>query len=228
MSRKILIIEDDPTTGDHLDKSFTEAGFVTQRVEDGREALYHATAKTADIIVLDRMLPSLDGIDLLRAVRAANIETPVILLTAITAIEERVKGLEAGADDYLVKPFAFSELLARVNVLLRRKSSSHSVVTKLACHDLVMDLVSHSVTRAGKVIHLREREFRLLEYFLRHQNQMITRGMLLEGVWNHRFDPNTNVIEVHVSNLRQQIDRDFDKPLLHTIRGAGYMLSDAR
>lgn len=228
MSRKILIIEDDPTTGGHLEKCFTDASFTVHLVADGREALYHATAKSADVIVLDRMLPSLDGIDLLRAVRAANVEAPIILLTAITAIEERVKGLEAGADDYLVKPFAFSELLARVNVLLRRKQSSHAVATKLTCDDLVMDLVSHSVTRAGKVIQLREREFRLLEYFLRHQNQMITRSMLLEGVWNHRFDPNTNVIEVHVSNLRHQIDRDFDKPLLHTIRGAGYMLSDSR
>lgn len=228
MARKILIIEDDPATGAHLEKCFADAGFTAQVVEDGQEALYYAVGKTADIIVLDRMLPSLDGIDLLRAVRAAHIETPIILLTAITTIEERVKGLEAGADDYLVKPFAFSELLARVNVLLRRKSPSHAVVTKLTCDDLVMDLVSHSVSRGGKPIHLREREFRLLEYFLRHQNQMITRGMLLEGVWNHRFDPNTNVIEVHVSNLRQQIDKDFDKALLHTIRGAGYMLSDAR
>jgi two-component system OmpR family response regulator len=228
MTRKILIVEDDPATARQLQKTFSEAGFTSRLASDGQEALYHAADKSFDVIVLDRLLPNIDGVGILKAVRAANVMTPVILLTALTAIEERVTGLEAGADDYLVKPFASSELLARVNVLLRRKAADAAPVTKLMCGDLTMDLVAHGVSRGGKRIDLREREFRLLAFFLRHQDELITRTMLLEGVWNHRFDPDTNVIEVHVSNLRQRIDRGFDKPLLHSIRGAGYMLSNKR
>lgn len=228
MSRKILIVEDDAVTGRHLRKGFEEAGFTAVQAMTGQDALFHVADKSIDVIVLDRVLPGVDGLHIVKAARAMQVATPIILLTALTAIEERVAGLEAGADDYLVKPFAFSELLARVNVLLRRNAISEAPAATLACGGLVMDLVTHSVSRDGKNLQLREREFRLLEYFLRHKNQMITRNMLLEGVWNHRFDPETNVIEVHVSNLRQQIDRGFDKPLLHTIRGGGYMLSDKR
>ena len=226
--RKILIIEDEQAPGEELVDAFAYAGFAPTRVGDGREALFAASDAAYDLIVLDRILPSLDGLSVLKALRAAAIETPVILVSALSAIEERVKGLDAGADDYLVKPFAFSELLARVNVLLRRRAAGTTPETQLECDDLVMDLIAHAVTRGGRRLDLREREFRLLEFFLRHQNQLLTRSMLLESVWGQRFDPGTNVVEVQVSNLRQQIDRGFDRPLLHTIRGAGYMLSDQR
>ena len=228
MTRRLLIVEDDRTTARFLEDAFEAAGFSTATVTDGGEAFYAATSEQFDAIILDRMLPRLDGLSLLKALRGAGHKTPVVILSALNALEERVRGLEVGADDYLTKPFGFSELLARVNAVLRRNEGAAETVLTLECADLRMDLAAHRVSRAGVPIDLREREFRVLQYFWRHQNQVITRTMLLEGVWSQRFDPGTNVVEVHISNLRQTIDRDREAPLLQTIRGVGYMMSARR
>jgi two-component system OmpR family response regulator len=183
-----------------------------------------ARANGPDLIILDRMLPELEGLAVLEAVRAAGLETPVILLSALSTIDEKVKGLRAGGDDYLTKPFAFSELLARLEALLRRRSHQENIVTRLTCHDLELDLLTHKVKRGGEAIELLPREFRLLEFLLRHQGQLVTRSMLLEGVWEYYFDPQTNVIDVHISRLRQKIDKGHSPPLIHTMRGTGYIL----
>ncbi len=227
MSRKILLVEDDAPTADYVTKGLIEAGFSVDRADNGRDGLFHASDGSYDLAILDRMLPGLDGLSVLRAMRAANIDTPVIILSAMGSIEDRVMGLSEGSDDYLVKPFSFSELLARVEALLRRHAGSgRPVETQLHCADLAIDLLSRKVTRGDTPITLQPREYRLLEYFVRHKNQVVTRTMLLEGVWDYHFDPQTNVIDVHISRLRQKIDRDFDRQLLHTVRGAGYILSD--
>ena len=227
MSQKILVVEDDATTADFIAKGLTEAGFVVDKANNGRDGLFHATDGTYDGIVLDRMLPGMDGMAVLGAIRAANIATPVIILSALGAVDARVEGLTSGADDYLAKPFAFAELLARLRLLIRKDSAGPAVETKLACADLEMDLLSRKVRRAGKALDLQPREFRLLEFLLRHKEQVVTRTMLLEGVWEYHFDPGTNVIDVHVSRLRKKVDEGHALALLRTIRGAGYMLGGA-
>ena len=227
MSQKILVVEDDATTADFIAKGLTEAGFVVDKADNGRDGLFHATDGTYDGIVLDRMLPGMDGMAVLGAIRAANIATPVIILSALGAVDARVEGLTSGADDYLAKPFAFAELLARLRLLIRKDSAGPAVETKLACADLEMDLLSRKVRRAGKALDLQPREFRLLEFLLRHKEQVVTRTMLLEGVWEYHFDPGTNVIDVHVSRLRKKVDEGHEVALLRTIRGAGYMLGGA-
>lgn len=223
MGHKILLVEDDQATANYIAKAMDEAGFLVDKADNGRDGLFHASDGSYDAIILDRMLPLMDGMSVLGALRAAKIDTPVIILSALGAADDRVEGLLAGSDDYLVKPFAFAELLARVNLLIR-KGSNAGVETSLSCEDLELDLLSRKVTRGSKVIDLQPREFRLLEYLLRHAEQVVTRTMLLEGVWDYHFDPGTNVIDVHISRLRRKLDDGFDRPLLHTIRGAGYRL----
>jgi two-component system OmpR family response regulator len=228
MTRKILVVEDDLTTGDYIAKGLIEAGYVVDRAADGRDGLFHALDGAYAAVILDRMLPGMDGMAVLGAIRAANVDTPVIILSALGSTDERVKGLKAGSDDYLVKPFAFSELLARLEALQRRGTvNADAVATSLSCADLGMDLLSRKVERGGKRVDLQPREFRLLEYLLRNQGQVVTRTMLLEEVWDYHFDPGTNVIDVHISRLRRKIDGPDQAPLLHTVRGAGYMLSES-
>ena len=224
MGHKLLIIEDDEATTSYIAKGLGEEGFTTDIANNGRDGLFLASDGSYDAIVLDRMLPGMDGMSVLAALRAANIETPVLILSALGTPDDRVTGLTAGSDDYLVKPFAFAELLARLRLLLRKRGTGVAVVTTLSCEDLEMDLLSRKVRRAGKAIDLQPREFRLLEYLLRHVDQVVTRTMLLEGVWDYHFDPGTNVIDVHVSRLRRKLDDMAERPLLHTVRGAGYRL----
>lgn len=224
MSHKLLVIEDDEATASFITKGMVEEGFTVDRANNGRDGLFLAIDGGYDAIVLDRMLPQMDGMAVLAALRAAGIETPTIILSALSTPDDRVAGLTAGADDYLTKPFAFAELLARVRLLLRKRGAGGPVVTVLVCDDLHMDLLSRKVRRSGRVIELQPREFRLLEYLLRHVDQVVTRTMLLEGVWDYHFDPGTNVIDVHVSRLRRKLDDGADRPLLHTVRGAGYRL----
>ena len=225
MSNKILLIEDDQRTAEFLGKGLNDAGYVTDRAADGREGLFLATDGGYAAVVLDRMLPGMDGMAVLAALRAAQIQTPVLILSALGTVDARVEGLTSGADDYLAKPFAFSELLARLKLLIARsdKGPAATEVT-LSCADLVVNLLTRRVTRSGQRIDLQPREFRLLEYLLRHKDQVVTRTMMLEGVWEYHFDPGTNVVDVHVSRLRRKIDDGFRPPLLHTVRGAGYML----
>ena len=221
---RILLVEDDPTVAQFVVKGLREAGHVVEHSDNGRDGLFMAASEAFDTIILDRMLPGgIDGIRLLETLRSQNNATPVLLLSALAQVDERVAGLKAGGDDYLTKPFAFSELLARVEALTRRGKSA-GPQTKLLVGDLEMDLLSRGVRRAGQKIDLQPREFRLLEYLMRHAGQVVTRTMLLEGVWDYHFDPQTNVIDVHVSRLRQKIDKPFPSSLIHTIRNAGYML----
>jgi two-component system OmpR family response regulator len=222
---RLLLIEDDAQTADYLVKALAEAGAVTDHVADGRAGLLQAASGEYDALIVDRMLPGLDGIGIVRTLRAAGNRTPVLFLSALGEVDDRVEGLRAGGDDYLIKPFAFSELHARLDALLRR-GSAETPETRLRVADLEMDLLKREVTRAGREIQLQPREFRLLEYLLRHAGQVVTRTMLLEQVWDYHFDPQTNVIDVHISRLRGKIDREFDRPLLHTVRGVGYMLRD--
>ncbi|HKR16496.1 response regulator transcription factor [Rhizorhapis sp.] len=224
MSQKILLIEDDAATAAYIAKGLMQEGYVVDRADNGRDGLFLATEATHDIVILDRMLPGLDGMAVLGAIRAAGMETPVIILSALGTADDRVTGLNGGSDDYLVKPFAFAELLARVRLLLRRRQGTGGQETALRCEDLEMDLLSRKVKRAGRAIDLQPREFRLLEYMLRHKDQVVTRTMLLEGVWDYHFDPGTNVIDVHISRLRKKVDERQDRPLIHTVRGAGYRL----
>jgi two-component system OmpR family response regulator len=227
VNKKILVVEDDLTTADYIAGGLEQNGFVVDRASNGRDGLFHATDSNYAAIVLDRMLPGMDGLSVLSAIRAAGIQTPVIVLSALGSTDERVKGLKAGSDDYLPKPFAFSELLARIEALQRRGSAAaRTVETSLGCANLTMDLLTRRVERDGKRVDLQPREFRLLEVLLRHQSQVVTRTMMLEEVWDYHFDPGTNVIDVHISRLRKKIDEGADRPLLHTVRGVGYMLSD--
>ncbi|SLN36806.1 Transcriptional regulatory protein CusR [Falsiruegeria litorea R37] len=225
MSRRLLIVEDDTDTREFLAKGFAEEGFTVETAPDGREGLYHATDGGFDAIVLDRMLPGLDGLALIKSIRAAGLKTPVLMLTAMSAVDERVKGLRAGADDYLVKPFSFQELHARIEALLRRPQDTEESAM-LTCRDLEMDLLKRRVTRGGRELTLTPREFQILEFFLRRKNRVISRTMLLEGVWEYHFDPNTNIVDVHISKLRRAVDDGVDAPLIETVRGAGYMMSD--
>lgn len=221
----ILIIEDDIEAASYVIKGLSESGHLTHHCADGKAGLGQALTVDYDIMIIDRMLPGLDGLSIISALRAANIFTPVLILSALGEVDDRVAGLKAGGDDYLTKPYAFSELLARIDALCRRKQPEHTN-NKLRVLDLEMDLIKHKVVRAGKTITLQPREFRLLEYLLRHAGQVVSRTMLLEQVWDYNFDPQTNVIDVHISRLRNKVDKGFDKPLLQTIRGAGYSLRE--
>jgi two-component system OmpR family response regulator len=217
---RILVVEDDCEAAAYLVRGLTESGHRVALAEVGREGLERASKESFDALIIDRMLPGLDGLSIVAALRAARNQTPVLVLSALGDVEDRVKGLRAGCDDYLSKPFAFVELLARLEALTRRGSAE----TRLIVADLEMDLLSRTVMRAGRAIDLLPREFRLLEYLMRHAGHIVTRTMLLEKVWDHHFDPQTNVIDVHVSRLRQKLDKGFAVPLLHTVRGAGYTL----
>jgi two-component system, OmpR family, response regulator len=217
---RILLIEDDGEAAAYLVRGLTESGHQVDLAGAGRQGLERAREERFDAMIIDRMLPELDGLSVIAALRAARDSTPVLVLSALGDVEDRVTGLRAGCDDYLPKPFAFSELLARLEALTRRGTAE----TRLTVADLDMDLIARTVTRAGRAIELLPREFRLLEYLMRHAGHIVTRTMLLEKVWDHHFDPQTNVIDVHVSRLRQKLDRGFEYPLLHTVRGAGYSL----
>lgn len=222
---RILIIEDDVEAAAYLQKAFREQGHVVDHAPDGLDGYAMAESGDYDVLIVDRMLPKLDGLSLIRSLREQNIATPVLILSALGQVDDRVKGLRAGGDDYLPKPYAFSELMARVEVLARRRSPNlSSEPTSYQVGDLVLDRLSHSVTRNEEELILQPREFRLLEYLMKNAGQVVTRTMLLENVWDYHFDPQTNVIDVHVSRLRSKIDKGFDTPLLHTIRGAGYMI----
>jgi two-component system, OmpR family, response regulator len=220
---KLLVIEDDREAAAYIVKGLAESGYIIDHASEGRGGLFMATSGVYDALIVDRMLPGMDGLALVAALRTAEIRTPVLILSALGAVDDRVKGLRAGGDDYLVKPFAFAELLARIEALLRRGGGG-ATTTRLKLADLEMDLLGRTVTREGREIELLPREFRLLEFLMRHAGQVVTRTMLLEKVWDYHFDPQTNVIDVHVSRLRQKIDKGFAKPLLHTVRGAGYCL----
>ncbi len=224
---RILVVEDDADVAGFVLKGLREAGHVAQEAGNGHESLALASAETFDAIILDRMLPGgLDGLQVLESLRARDNQTPVLFLSAMAGVDDRVEGLRAGGDDYLTKPFAFSELLARVEALLRRGRAT-GPETRLVVGDLEMDLLSRVVRRRGRKIELQPREFRLLEYLMRHAGQVVTRTMMLEGVWDYHFDPQTNVIDVHVSRLRQKIDRPFDVAVIQTVRSVGYMLRTA-
>ena len=225
-SMRILIIEDDRDAAAYLVKAFREAGYAVDHAADGLGGYDLAQEGGYDVAIVDRMLPKMDGLALIGALRAQNIETPVLILSALGQVDDRVKGLRAGGDDYLAKPYAFSELLARVEALARRRPKGAPEETAYRLGELTLDRLSHKVTRAGEEIALQPREFRLLEYLLQNAGKVVTRTMLLEHVWDYHFDPQTNVIDVHVSRLRAKIDRDFDAPMLHTVRGAGYMIRD--
>ncbi|MGC5795525.1 response regulator transcription factor [Sphingomonas sp. NFX23] len=226
MTNKILIIEDDDETARYVSNGLDEQNFVVDRAANGRDGLFHATDGSYDCIVLDRLMPGMDGMAVLAALRAAGVVTPVIILSGRGLPEDRIDGLTRGCDDYLAKPFSFAELLARIRLLVRRGSASAaSVDTSRRCDDLEIDLLTRRVKRAGQVVDLQPREFRLLEFLLRHCDQVVTRTMLLEGVWDYHFDPGTNVIDVHLSRLRKKVDAGSAKPLLHTVRGVGYRLS---
>lgn len=223
---RLLIIEDDSKTASYLAKALRESGHAAEIAGDGESGLVAAREGGFDVLIVDRMLPQRDGLSVIQALRSEGIRTPVLVLSALGAVDDRVEGLRAGGDDYLAKPFALSELLARIEALVRRASPEESA-PKYIIGDLVLDRLSHKVTRAGEPIVLQPREYRLLEYLMKHAGQVVTRSMLLENVWDYHFDPQTNVIDVHISRLRAKIDKNFDKPLLHTVRGAGYMIGDA-
>ncbi len=220
---RILAIEDDKEQAAWLAKGLKESGHIVDVANDGETGLALVLEGLHDVLIIDRMLPKLDGLQIIRRARDKGIETPALILSALGDVDERVKGLRAGGDDYLAKPFAFSELLARVEGLGRRTSSS-SMQTTLRAVDLEVDLLTRTVTRAGKPILVQPREFKLLEYLVRNAGHIVTRTMLLENVWDYHFDPQTNVIDVHISRLRSKIDKGFDEPLLQTVRGAGYMI----
>jgi len=223
MSMRILLVEDDHRTADYITRGLTEAGHVCDGLADGHNAFFAATRDSYDVIVADRMIPGLDGLSLVKAIRAAGVRTPVLFLTAVGGIDDRVEGLDAGGDDYLVKPFAFSELLARVNALGRRPPTLEQK-SVLRIGDLEMDLVRRKVSRQGQNIDLQPREFKLLEVLMQSEGRVVTRTMLLERVWDFNFDPKTSVVETHISRLRTKIDKPFPTPLLHTIRNIGYSL----
>ena len=223
---RVLIIEDDPEAVEYMVKGLKESGHAADHAIDGEDGFHMAQGEEYDVLVVDRMLPGLDGLSLVRRLRAEGNQTPVLFLSALGAVDDRVKGLRAGGDDYLVKPYAFSELLARIEALVRRQRPAEAQ-TRLRVGDLEMDLLARRVVRGGTRIELQPREFRLLEYLMKHAGQVVTRTMLLENVWEYHFDPQTNVIDVHISRLRAKIDKDFARPLLNTVRGAGYCIREA-
>src|SRR5919107_5466966 len=220
---RILIVEDDREAAAYLGKAFREAGHTPDCAFDGLDGYAMAREGAYDVLVVDRMLPKLDGLSLIRSLREQKVDTPVLILSALGEVDDRVKGLRAGGDDYLPKPYSFAELLARIEVLVRRRAGK-AEETVYRVGDLELDRLSHTVRRGGTELDLQPREFRLLEYLMKNAGQVVTRTMLLESVWDYHFDPGTNVIDVHVSRLRSKLDKGFDRPLLHTVRGAGYMI----
>lgn len=221
---RILVIEDDKAVAAFIRKGLDELGYNVDVATDGKEGLILATSEPYDVLIIDRMLPQVDGLTIVQTLRSSKMSVPILILSALGEVDDRVRGLEAGGDDYLTKPFAFSELKARLEALMRRSQSTETPVTRLDVADLSMDLLGRSVMRGESEIDLQPREFRLLEYLMRHAGQVVTRTMLLEHVWDYHFDPQTNVIDVHISRLRAKIDKGFDSQLLETIRGAGYRL----
>ncbi|WP_373503871.1 winged helix-turn-helix domain-containing protein [Aestuariivirga sp.] len=222
---RILVIEDDREAAGWLVKGLAESGHVADHAGDGEEGLNLASEGVHDVLIVDRMLPKIDGLTIIRKLRENGIKTPVLILSALSDVDERVKGLRAGGDDYLGKPYAFAELLARIENLGHR-SVDAPLATRLRAADLEIDLLTRTVTRGGKPIVLQPREFKLLEYLVRNAGHIVTRTMLLENVWDYHFDPQTNVIDVHISRLRSKIDKGYDEPILQTVRGAGYMIRD--
>lgn len=220
---RLLLVEDDAQMADYAAKGFTQAGHVVDVLEDGKHAMIQCLQAEYDVMVFDRMLPGMDGLSLVKSIRASGIKTPVLFLTAISGVDDRVEGLEAGADDYLTKPFAFSELLARVNALYRRPAAS-TEVTELKVADLELDLLARTASRSNQKIDLQPREFLLLEVLMRNAGRVVSKTMLLEQVWDFHFDPKTSVVETHISRLRTKIDKPFETSLLHTVRNLGYSL----
>jgi two-component system OmpR family response regulator len=220
---KLLVIEDDREAAAFLIKGLKESGHTVDHADEGRQGLFLATSERFDAMIIDRMLPGMDGLAIVAALRASDNQTPVLILSALDAVDDRVRGLKAGGDDYLAKPYAFSELMARLEALTRR-SAGTKTDTRLCVGDLEIDLLARNIRRGGREIELLPREFRLLEVLARHAGHVVTRTMLLEEVWDYHFDPQTNVIDVHISRLRQKIDKGFARPMLHTVRGAGYCL----
>jgi two-component system OmpR family response regulator len=222
---RVLVVEDERNTREFIERALREAGYSVDTASNGRDGLLMATTENYDLLVLDRMLPLVDGLTIVRTLRASKLATPVLILSALGEVDDRVDGLRAGSDDYLVKPFALSELLARVEALLRRpRGGEVADATTLRVADLELDRLKRAVRRGERRIELQPKEFQLLEYLMRHVDQVVTRTMLLEGVWDYHFDPKTNVIDVHISNLRHKVDRDARQPLIHTVRGVGYRL----
>lgn len=220
---RVMIVEDDRETAEHIKRGLEECGYVADHADNGIDGLNMAMDGSYNVIIVDRMLPGLEGLELIRRLREHEDLTPVLILSALGDVDDRVQGLRAGGDDYLTKPFAFVELLARVEALSRRKDQD-STITELELDDLYLNRLTREVRRGGQKINLQPREYRLLEYLMRNSGQVVTRTMLLENVWDYHFDPQTNIIDVHISRLRGKIDKGFDKPLLQTVRGAGYML----
>jgi two-component system, OmpR family, response regulator len=227
MSRKILVVEDDAATASYLQKGLAEAGYSVETCRDGRDGLFLASEGIFDLIVADRMLPGLDGLAMVSAIRAAHLDTPVLMLSALAAVDDRVDGLKAGADDYLCKPFSFAELSARIEALVRRSDrvNGEAPRTRLQVGDLEIDLLARTVHRGGRPIALGSREFNILEFLARHAGQVVTRTMMLEKIWNYHFDPGSNVVDVHIGRLRRKLEEGYAAPILHTVRGAGYRLS---
>jgi two-component system OmpR family response regulator len=223
---RVLLVEDDPETRSFVARGLAESGHVVEEAAEGKEGLFLALEGRYDVMVVDRMLPGVDGLSIVEAARNAGRRAPILVLSALGEVDDRVEGLRRGGDDYLVKPFAFSELLARLEALARR-GDTEKPETRLRVGDLEVDLLTRSAQRAGRTIALQPKEFKLLEYLMRHAGHVVTRTMLLEKVWGYHFDPQTNVIDVHVSRLRSKIDKGFDRPLLHTVRGAGYVLRES-
>ncbi len=226
LDMRILVIEDDAEAAAYLTKGLRESGYLVEHAADGMDGLYMATSEDFDLLVVDRMLPKLDGLAVIETLRKSDRSMPILILSALGEVDDRVRGLRAGGDDYLTKPYAFAELLARIEALLRRGEGTPAE-TKLSLADLEMDLLARTARRGNRDIALQPREYRLLEYLLRHSGQVVTRTMLLENVWDYHFDPQTNVIDVHISRLRQKLDGNGDAPLIHTVRGAGYCLRAA-
>ncbi|AYM61435.1 response regulator transcription factor [Agrobacterium fabrum] len=224
---KILLVEDDNTTGNYITKGLASAGHIVDWAKDGREALAAGLDGGYDVAVVDRMIPGLDGLNLVKSLRAASIRIPILFLTAMSGVDDRVEGLEAGGDDYLVKPFAFSELTARINALVRRPPIT-TEKTRLRVGDLEMNLVTRTTSRGGQRIDLLPREFSLLELLMRNEGRILTKTMFLEKIWNFNFDPQSSVVETHISRLRAKIDKPFDQPLLHTVKNTGYTLHARR
>lgn len=223
---RILIVEDDQEVAEYLAKGLTEAGHLVDQAAEGKTGLTKATSENYDVMVIDRLLPQIDGLTIIKTLRASGNQTPILVLSALSQVAERVRGLQEGGDDYLTKPFAFSELLARIEALQRRRVLTAKTETILRVGDLNLDLLTREARRAGHLLDLQPREFMLLEYLMRHAGQVVTRTMLLEEVWGYHFDPQTNVIDVHISRLRSKLDKNFEKSMLHTVRGAGYILHE--
>ncbi len=223
---KLLIIEDDRNVADYIRAGLKEKGHGSDHADNGKDGLFLAMTEKYDVLIVDRMLPELDGLALIKTLRGAENDTPAIILSALGEVDDRVKGLKSGGDDYLVKPFAFEELMARLEILAKRAGGQKVTETKLTAGDLELDLLSRRALRGGRHIDIQSREYRLLEYLMRHKGQVVTRTMLLENVWDYHFDPQTNVIDVHISRLRRKIDQNAESPLIKTVRGAGYIIED--